>query len=317
MDPISTIVGLVDASAFVEFSSTASADKLKAELVQLMNKTNEVIEGLTVVAGDLDTEEGAHGVTAAGLTSEIASRIAGDLANADAIDLVEADVAALQVDASARYVEVSSGNKALADDTERVINFTGTAGVQELTMSDPSAFTVGRYWLVSCANTDGVKLRTDYTNFTSGVLRDGTTCLFPGETAVISVVDIGANKKYSISVAPAPALRGEAEHSTNGNYTFSGRGVRCLWVDRTGHTAAPLYVYLPSLDADTDEMMHGREITVVTYGTPSSGTLVVRVASGAPDQIIGATVSTWGYTVADNTSIRLRANVAQKKWAIV
>jgi hypothetical protein len=306
----------VDASALVEFSSTASADKMKAELVQLMNKTNEVVAGLTVVASDLDTEESAHGVTAASLTSEIASRIAGDAANAAAIDLTEADIAALQVDAGLKYVEVASGNKTLADNTEHVINFTGTAGVQNLSMPDPAAFTLGRNWLVVCANNDGVTLNGTcvYAGF---VTKDGTVSLLPGETAIVAVVDIGSTKSYSISICRLPDIHGEAEHSTNGNYTFSGRGVRCLWVDRTGHTAAPLYVYLPSLSGDTDEMMHGREITVVTYGTPSSGTLVVRIASGAPDTIIGATVSTFGYTVAANTSVRLRANVAQKKWALV
>ena len=50
MDPISTIPGPVNAGAFVDGSSTASGAATLAEIAQLLNKTNEVIGGLTTVA---------------------------------------------------------------------------------------------------------------------------------------------------------------------------------------------------------------------------------------------------------------------------
>lgn len=75
MDPISTLSGPVDAAAFVDGSATASGAKVMAEVAQLLNKTNEIVTGLTVVAGDLDTAEGAiqtNAANIAGLTPDVA-----------------------------------------------------------------------------------------------------------------------------------------------------------------------------------------------------------------------------------------------------
>jgi hypothetical protein len=57
VDPISTISGLISAASFTDGSATATGAAVVAELGQLLNKTNEVVEGLTVVAADLDTAE--------------------------------------------------------------------------------------------------------------------------------------------------------------------------------------------------------------------------------------------------------------------
>jgi hypothetical protein len=58
MDPIITLAGMVDVSAFVDGSTTATASKVVAEFGQLLSKTNEIVTGITVVAADLDTAEG-------------------------------------------------------------------------------------------------------------------------------------------------------------------------------------------------------------------------------------------------------------------
>ncbi|MBM3494857.1 MAG: hypothetical protein FJX72_11160 [Armatimonadetes bacterium] len=77
MDPITTLAGPVNAAAFVDQSSTASGAAVMAEVAQLLNKTNEVIGGLTTVASDLDAAE-------VSVTDEAADR-----ASADAEILVE------------------------------------------------------------------------------------------------------------------------------------------------------------------------------------------------------------------------------------
>ncbi len=62
MDPISTISGPVSAASFVDGSATATGAAVVAELGQLINKVNEVVEGLTVVADDLDAGENVFAV---------------------------------------------------------------------------------------------------------------------------------------------------------------------------------------------------------------------------------------------------------------
>lgn len=96
MDPISTLSGLVDAAAFVDGSTTASATKVTAELAQLLNKTNEIIGGLTVVAGDLDTEEAARATLAGRVTtaeSDITAAENNILDHGDRITALEASAA--------------------------------------------------------------------------------------------------------------------------------------------------------------------------------------------------------------------------------
>jgi hypothetical protein len=52
VNPISTISGLVYPASFVDGSATATGAAVVAELGQLLNKTNELVEGIT----DLDSE---------------------------------------------------------------------------------------------------------------------------------------------------------------------------------------------------------------------------------------------------------------------
>ncbi len=54
MDAISTISGLISAASFVDGSATATGAAVVAEFAQLINKTNEVVDGLTEVAAQAD-----------------------------------------------------------------------------------------------------------------------------------------------------------------------------------------------------------------------------------------------------------------------
>ncbi len=84
MDAISELAGLIDVS-FYETGYYPTGADVAADILQNLNKLNEVIQGLTEVAGDLDTEEEsliAEGVTRAAADAALDVRVT---ANEEAI----------------------------------------------------------------------------------------------------------------------------------------------------------------------------------------------------------------------------------------
>lgn len=318
MDPISTIPGPVNAGAFVDGSSTASGAATLAEIAQLLNKTNEVIGGLTTVAGDLDAAETA-------ITAETAAReaadtdLAADVAyittgfsdHASLIQDLESRVSDLEYVTAAGYVEVPSGNLTLAVDTNHVINFTGTSGLQSLelptTMTD---FSLGQHWTVVCNNADGLQISSSawaHSSLTGGV---ANLNLLVGDMAIVSAVDVGTTKKWSAAV-----LRGHgglrAAAAGAGDLGAVDQDDRSIWVDRTADTGTR-DLYLPELGFPTLYTNGEREITVILHGTPTSGTFVVN-CQGTDVFIDGATT----FTMTEKSVCRFIGNDASKKWAAI
>lgn len=321
MDPISTIPGPVNAGAFVDGSSTASGAATLAEIAQLINKTNEVIGGLTTVAGDLDAAETA-------ITAETAAREAADtdLAaditylttgfsdHASLIQDLESRVSDLEYATASGYVEVSSGDKAIANSTEKTINFTGTGGLQSLTLTSPMTdFAVGQSWTVVCNNADGVQISS--ANWAHSALVSGSVSnlynLILGDMAIVSVVDFAGTKKWSATI-----IAGRNGYRTSaagaGDLGSVDQDDRTIWVDRTGDTGTR-DLYLPDLGAPTSFTNLLREITVILYGAESSGTFVVHVAPASSDTFLdGATT----YTMTERSACRFIGG-PNNRWAAI
>lgn len=320
MDPISTIPGPVNSGAFVDGSSTASGAATLAEIAQLLNKTNEVIGGLTTVAGDLDAAETAiTAETAAreaadtGLAADVAYLTTGFSDHASLIQDLESRVSDLEYVTAAGYVEVPSGNLTLAVDTNHVINFTGTSGQQVLSLpATMTTFTNGQNWRVICNNEDGIRITSSawaHEAITSGNLQ---LALLPGDVADIIAVDVGATKKWSAAVMRGSGgFRGASAGA--GDLGSVDNDDRFIWVNRQGDTGTR-DLYLPNLAASDSPFHDHREITVVLYGAPSSGTFVVHVAPASSDTLIDGSTS---FTMAENSVCRFVGNGSIIKWAAI
>jgi polyhydroxyalkanoate synthesis regulator phasin len=327
VDPITTISGPVDANAFIDNTSIASGEATLAEVVQIINKVNEVIGGLVQVAGEISDEEAARAAAdAVGDVADAALDARLDTAegyitllqtgfsdHTALIQDLENRVSDLEYVTASGYVEKSSGDLTLAADTEHTINFTGTAGQQVLSLpTTMTTFTNGQNWRVVCNNEDGVRIVSSawaHEAITSGNLQ---IALLPGDIADITAVDVGSTKKWSAAVMRGGGgFRGASAGA--GDLGSVDNDDRFIWVNRQGDTGTR-DLYLPNL-AGSDSPFHDhREITVVLYGTPSSGTFVVNVAPASSDTFIdGATT----FTMTENSACRFVGNGSLIKWAAI
>jgi hypothetical protein len=325
VDPITTISGPVDANAFIDNTSIASGESTLAEVVQVINKVNEVIGGLVQVAGEVSAEEAARvAADAVGDVADAALDARLDTAegyitllqtgfsdHASLIQGLESRVSDLEYVTAAGYVEVPSGILTLAVDTNHVINFTGTSGLQSLelptTMTD---FSLGQHWTVVCNNADGLQISSSawaHSSLTGGV---ANLNLLVGDMAIVSAVDVGTTKKWSAAV-----LRGHgglrAAAAGVGDLGAVDQDDRSIWVDRTADTGTR-DLYLPELGFPTLYTNGEREITVILHGTPTSGTFVVN-CQGTDVFIDGATT----FTMTEKSVCRFIGNDASKKWAAI
>ena len=325
MDPITTISGPVDANAFIDNTSIASGESTLAEVVQVINKVNEVIGGLVQVAGEVSAEEAARA----------AADAVGDVADAalDArLDTAEGYITLLQTGFSdhaaliqdlenrlsdvefattAGYVEVASGDKTVAYSTEKTINFTGTVGLQSLTLpTSMTNFTAGQSWTIVCNNADSVQISSS--NWAHSGLVAGSVAnlynLILGDMAIVSVVDVGGTKKWSASIIPGRnGYRTSAAGA--GDLGAVDEDDRTIWIDRTGDTGVrDLYLEDIAATAYTSLL---REVTVILYGTPSSGTFVVHCQGS--DVFLDGNVT---FTMAENSACRFIGG-PNNRWAAI
>lgn len=335
MDPISTISGPVNAEAFVDHVATISGAATMTEFGQLINKSNEIIGGLTEVAGDLDTLEAdvaAKGATISGIQADLVQEtnnrtnadlalaaITGALDAADEamdvrIDALEAAVAAGATHGT--YLEIGDVElnppKWIEPTTEHTINFTGTTGIQSLWLEDPAsdaAFLTGMNWIVVCNNAAGVRIFS--TTWADAALASGLTSrhLRVGDMAIVSCVDIGSTKKWSAAVLVT--TRGSrSEAALAGDLADIDANDRFIWVNRAGDTGTR-DVNLPDITESTASNDH-REVCIVLYGTPTSGTFVVNAVGAGVTFIGGATT----YTMLDRSACRFVANKNLGLWAV-
>lgn len=317
MDAISTIPGLVDAAAFVDLSSTASGTKVTAEIVQVLTKTNEVIGGLTEVAADLDAEEAARAASDAGLDTRLDTAEGyitllqtGFSDHTALIQGLTDRVDDLEYATASSYVEVASGDLTLANDTAGTVNFTGTAGLQSLTLSNVlTSFVVGKSWRIICNNADGVQVASS--SFAHAGLTSGASYinLLVGDIVDVCVVDIGSTKGWSAAIMRGPGGY-RAGGAGGGDLGGTDQDDRTIWVDRTGDTGTR-DLALPNLTG-TDNFNHLREITVVLYGTPSSGTFVI-TCLGTDTFLDGATT----FTVTEKSACKFIGNGVAGRWAAI
>ena len=326
MDPISTIPGLVDAAAFVDLSATASGTKVTVEIVQVLNKVNEVIGGLTVVAGDLDTATG----TVSGHTASIAALVAADAAEVAARTaadnalgvLVSSNIArltAIESDLLPGCREIETGDYTLATATEHVINFSALTGeVQDLNLPAATDFTAGQNWVVFCGNEDGVRIvpASDAVMAQSGgVTATGALSLLNGETAIVSVVLVSGSKRWSVSISRAPVAYTRVV--TAADDYVPKRRERFIVYNRFNQTGNKR-ILLPNLAGDTADLMDGREIFVYVTGTPSDGgTFTARVHTDSAGTMIGANDSTTGLIMATGTAKAFRADATTNTWFVL
>ncbi len=321
MDPITTITGPIDAASFNN-GATAVGTKVLAEITQNTTKINEIVGGLTVVAADLDVEEAARGAADSALDVRMdaeeaatAANTAYHLFNDGYLQTTDVRLDALEQATASGYVEVAVGNKTLAADTEHTINFTGTAGYQLLvlpaTMTD---FSLGMNWVAICNNADGLMIApsaaTAWAHESLTTLLDGLY-LRVGDQALITAVDVGTTKKWSAAV-----LRGDggtrSAAAGAGDLGGTDQDDRIIWVDRTGDTGTRDY-YLPDLTAGDALLSDGREITLVLYGTATSGTFVVHTL-GTGDVFNSGLTS---FTMTEKSTCRFIGNVPPQVWAVI
>lgn len=319
MNPITKISGPLDASAFINNSAMADGAKTLAEVVQVINKTSEIIDGLTEVADDLDGESdtrsaadvalGARMDTAEG---EIDVLQAANLSNEGMIQAIDARLEDVEFAVSTAYEEVTATTTILATTTKHMVNFTGTSGLQDVTLGPTMTdFTAGKSWVFVCNNADGVQVSSSnwaHSSLTGGV---ANVNLLVGDMAVVGVVDFAGTKKWSMAV-----LRGiggyRAATAGGGDLGSVDDDDRYIWVDRTGDTGTR-DLYLPELGSGTTYFNGMREITLALYGTRGSGTFVVHVAAGSTDTFIDGSTS---FTMEEGSACRLIGN-DNGRWAII
>lgn len=318
MDPITTISGPIDAASFNN-DATAIGTKVLAEITQNTTKINEIVGGLTVVAGDLDVEEAARGAADSKLDVRMkaeeaatAANTAYHLFNNGYLQTTDLRLDNLEAATASGYVEVSSGNMTLANDSEHTINFTGTAGMQTLNLPTVMTdFSLGMNWHVVCNNADGIRVVPgsgwSHTSLTS-VWNDVN--LLVGDMIVVSVVDIGTTKKWhGVVVRGHGGIRTSAAGA--GDLGGVDQDDRVIWVDRAADTGTR-DLMLPALVADS-EWNTGREITLILYGAPSSGTFVVSVFTASGDTFLGGAGT---FTVPEKSVCRFIGHSALGKWAV-
>jgi hypothetical protein len=316
MDPINTITGPLDSGSFAD-DATAIGTKVLAEITQLISKTNEVIGALTEVATDLDTEEGARAA------ADTAMDVRVDAAEASIVLLqtgfsdhtallqaYEARIEDLEYATAVGYVEVASGDLTLANDTAHTVNFTGTAGLQSLTLDNVlTSFEPGKSWRIVCNNADGVQVASSA--FAHAGLTSGASYinLLVGDIVDVCVVDIGSTKGWSAAIMRGPGGY-RAGGAGGGDLGGTDQDDRIIWVDRTGDTGTR-DLAMPNL-AGTDNFNHHREITVVLYGTPSSGTFVL-TCLGSDTFLDGATT----FTMTEKSACKFIGNGVAGRWAAI
>jgi hypothetical protein len=318
VDPISTISGPVNASAFVDLTATASGASTLAEIGQLINKTNEVIGGLTDVAADVVAEEATRAAADSALDVRVDAAEAnitllqtGFSDHTALIQDVEGRVADLEFVTASGFVEKSSGDiLTMPADTSHMINFTGTGGLQSLGLGTVMTdFTAGQWWLVVCNNADGVQISSSnwaHSSLTGGV---ANLNLQVGDMAIVAVVSAGGTKKWSAAkMVGGGGYRAAA--ALAGDLGAVDQDDRYIWVDRASDTGTR-DLYLPELGSPTSYTNEMREITVVLYGTPTSGTFVVS-CQGIDTFIDGATT----FTMTEKSVCRFIGN-DNHKWAVL
>lgn len=319
MDPITEISGPLDAASF-NADATAYGTKILAEITQLISKTNETVAGANELADEIAAEESARAAADSAMDTRMDAAETnltvlntGFSDHTSLIQGLDGRIEDLEFVTASGYVEVSSGNLTLASDTSHTINFTGTAGQQVVTLpTTMTAFSNGQNWRVICNNEDGVRITSSawaHEAITSGNLQ---IALLPGDVADITSIDVGATKKWSAAVMRGSGgLRGAAAGA--GDLGSVDNDDRFIWVNRQGDTGTR-DLYLPNL-AGSDSPFHDhREITVVLYGTKSSGTFVVNVAPASSDTFIDGAST---FEMAENSACRFVGNGSILKWAAI
>lgn len=318
MDPISLLSGMADASAFVDGSTTASASKVVTEFGQLINKSNEIIGGLTVVASDLVSGVEAREILDASVEVRI-SDLEADILAREAIDVnfatrifdAEAAIVLLQSATAVGYVEVANGSVMLGSTSAHMINFTGIGGMQSLELpSTMTGFEAGKNWMVMCNNADGVQITPSGSWAFAGLTTDpGSINLLVSDMAIIAVVDIGTTLGWSHAI-----IRGEggrrAAPALSGDLGATDQDDKIIWVDRTADSGVRDLV-LPDLSISTLGFNHYREIMVVLTGTMASGSFLVSTFSFS-DKFADGTTS---YTMPENTTCTFIGNGLLRRWA--
>lgn len=317
MDPITEISGPLDAASFND-EATAYGTKVLAEISQLLNKINEIVAGANELATEITAEEAARVSGDSGLDTRLDTAEGyitllqtGFSDHAALIQDLENRVSDLEYATASSYVEVTDSLLELEPETNHVINFTGTSGLQSLSLpTSMSNFSLGKHWTVVCNNADGLQISSSawaHASLTSGV---ANLNLLVGDMAIVSVVDVGTTKKWSAAV-----LRGHGGMRQSaagaGDLGAVDQDDRSIWVDRTGDTGTR-DLYLPELGSPTYYTNGEREITVILYGTPTSGTFVIN-CQGTDLFIDGATT----FTMTEKSALRLIGNDASKRWAAI
>lgn len=317
MDQITQISGPLDAASFND-EATAYGTKVLAEISQVLNKTNEVVAGANELAGEVTDEEAARSAADAALDTRLDTAEGyitllqtGFSDHAALLQAYEARIEELEYATASNYVEVASGDLTLASDTAHTINFTGTAGLQSLTLgSTLTDFALGKSWRIICNNADGVQVATS-ASFAHASLTTapGYINLLVGDVVEVTVVDIGTTKGWS-----AALMKGvggfRASAAGAGDLGGTDQDDRAIWVARAGDTGTR-DLYLPDLTG-TDNFNNFREILVVLYGTPSSGTFVVSCL-GTDVFLDGATT----FTMAENSACKFIGNGVAGRWAAI
>lgn len=317
MDPITEISGPLDAASFNN-DATAYGTKVLAEITQLISKTNETVAGANELATEITAEETARAAADSAMDTRMDSAEAnlgilntGFSDHASLIQGLEVRIEDLEFATTSAHVEKSSGDLTMANTTNHTINFTGTAGLQSLALpSTMTDFTAGQNWDVICNNADGVQISSSnwaHSSLTTGV---SNVNLLVGDIARVSVVDVGGTKKWSAAVMHGVGgVRAAAAGA--GDLGAVDQDDRNIWINRTGDTGTR-DLYLPELGFPTLNTNGEREITVVLYGTPSSGTFVIN-CQGTDVFIDGATT----FTMTEKSALRLIGNDASKRWAAI
>ena len=146
MDPISTLAGMLDTSAFEE-GSDAFGTKVSEEYMQIINKLNDSITGLNEVAVDQLADE----VIIEGHTTSIAFNAASivDLevlgaANADSISDNADDIAALSIGVMPTHSEYINSTYSIPSDWDYGLLLSMTTGDYTLNLPSVAGVTEGR-----------------------------------------------------------------------------------------------------------------------------------------------------------------------------
>jgi hypothetical protein len=139
-----------------------------------------------------------------------------------------------------------------------------------------------------------------------GAASSADTALMNGDTATLAIVVYSGVKYWSLSVARAGLDFAQASGVTF-PYTVPTH-IRSVMVQRAAHSGTKSIV-LPRLDNDTNKILHGQEIMILLWGTPTSQTVVVSVNGSSTDIILGTGTgsSATSVTAVENSVLRFRA----------